>query len=65
MNLYLLQFSKVVKLSMVLLYPLWTNVAVATAPAPPPPTKASVNAEALEYPYPLFNNLMLLRLENS
>ncbi len=32
---------------MVLLYPLWTNVAVATAPAPPPPEKDDV---ALEYP---------------
>jgi len=35
-------------------------VAVAIAPAPPPPEKASANHVALEYPYPLFNNIMLV-----
>ena len=50
LNLYLLEFSKFVKLSIVLLYPLCTNVAVAAAPAPPPPENATANDVAPAYP---------------
>ncbi len=40
----------VVKLSIVLLYPLWTNVAVATAQAPLSPANATANDAAPKYP---------------